>query len=587
MALGYGSTFKPVTLSKNSIGVIPQIDNRPDLGVLSWVLTGLEIAVGLLTGGSGLLVTTALAAVGTASQLGIEYAETGKVTPLSAGIGVAGLLLPGVFKGVGFVKQGNAIANKVEPILEQVIHDVDASIVSLENQAFGLANQTEQQLFNQINEGQNIYNSLAELKDKNFINPKQFRRVTDDLKKLGFKSKSLEKLFEVESSIRYDKALKEASKSTSEKLKRNLMNKYGLTVREVEKLLKLVVNETIVNKAAWFKILRASYARTSNIALGKILVMESATKSNALFRAISKRETIAMFASRMVHKTISQFNRVAGWIASPSSLVSEIVSKTLGKLSSKWEGVAETLAERLKIILSKGAKTAIELEAEFERTGGRLLKSKVIMGYKPIMVEGVLNTILIQFKPAPTNNKRPVVVTLSDSKLKSFVNSPSKMRWYLSNIARARNGHPYNSTINDGGDLMDYLGFLPSQAIGEALSVISASKGLANSLKTGSSAFHDTYWKRGLSQALVSSLASEAAKIIGNTFTGGGEIIKTTIEDSVKGVIRGNNIANSFNESFKGAFGQDARRKFEKGAGSNTNRVKSKIEPIKSIRGVF
>lgn len=82
-------------------------------------------------------------------------------------------------------------------------------------------------------------------------------------------------------------------------------------------------------------MLRESFARSGNLKLGKVIKFGSTSKGNKVFKVLSKSESSYAFRARILKKGISSFQKGVGFITSPASVVSEIVSKTLGKLSSK------------------------------------------------------------------------------------------------------------------------------------------------------------------------------------------------------------------------------------------------------------
>lgn len=130
MAVGYGSKFEPAKLIANRVGAVPDLESTSALGFVSWALLGLEFAAGLIPG-VGIGVSTAIAAIGTASQLGIEAAETGTVSATSLGIGAAGLVLPGALQGVSLFKQGSRLAESVQPYVGRAISDIERDIPAL------------------------------------------------------------------------------------------------------------------------------------------------------------------------------------------------------------------------------------------------------------------------------------------------------------------------------------------------------------------------------------------------------------------------------------------------------------------------
>lgn len=590
MPLGYGTSFKPQQLSSNRVGVVPELESTVNFSLISWLLTGIEIALALVPG-VGPIAATGIAAVGTGAQLGIEYAETGQVSPLSIGLGVGGTLLPGFIHGVTTTAKAASTVSKFNALTRSTKEPIAMTAVDF-TEAFvkdGAGLFEKAKVIRGIDWDfqikNNVFDLIGGLSDPFDTFPvgtvKAIEEtITEAEKLIGIGARGA--IAGTEGGIKGKLSYEEGQR----KLLAGLTKRYGLTAREINALSKLIVNGEIVNLKAWFGILRRSFTRTGNKVLSKMLSRGARSQYNLLFQSLKKGETLSMFASRMLHKTISTSTKIMGWVASPSSLVGEIVSKTLGKISAKWEKLGEKLGERIKYLVSRGAKSAKQLEEEFERTGGRLFKSSWLMGYKPLNVEGVMNTIMIQFKPGPSHNKKPVVATLTDIQLKTFTSAPSKGKWYLDNIAHARNGHPYNTVI-DGIDLMEYLGFLPVAEISEVLSVVSASKALTSSLNAKTSIFSSQYWSGGMPKAFLSAAITEAGKIVGNTFVAGGEIVKTTVEDSIKSVIQGQTMITSFSQGFKGAFSQDAKRRFEASGGRNINQLRSKVEPLRGIKGAF
>lgn len=93
-------------------------------------MIALEFAASLVPG-VGLAATTALGAVGTAAQLGIEAAETGTVSPLSVGVGLGGLALPAVFQGAAFLRNTSKLSGEVQGFIRQATTDLERDIPSL------------------------------------------------------------------------------------------------------------------------------------------------------------------------------------------------------------------------------------------------------------------------------------------------------------------------------------------------------------------------------------------------------------------------------------------------------------------------
>lgn len=79
----------------------------------------------------GPAVGTAIAAVNAGAQTGIEYAETGQVSGVSAGLNFGSSIIPGLTSGVKALRTGTKISESAQPLLKQLGEDTAKDIKSL------------------------------------------------------------------------------------------------------------------------------------------------------------------------------------------------------------------------------------------------------------------------------------------------------------------------------------------------------------------------------------------------------------------------------------------------------------------------
>jgi len=129
--------------------------------------------------------------------------------------------------------------------------------------------------------------------------------------------------------------------------------------------------------------------------------------------------------------------------------------------------------------LSPVLKKAKNIETAFTKTGGVLLDSDWLLGYKVITATPATSLILIKFIPSATNAKRDVIVWATPFQIKQLIASPGKS--YLRYWALSRGGAPVSLTNLFGGlsfgrsslFVSNVLGFIPVPQLRHILSIVS------------------------------------------------------------------------------------------------------------------
>ena len=111
-----------------------------------------------------------------------------------------------------------------------------------------------------------------------------------------------------------------------------------------------------------------------------------------------KKETTLTKVNRIYSQTIAKTTKIGGMLLSPSALASEIISKTVAKLTPKAEELGERFAKKIKDFVKKGAKGLKELEDEFVKSGGIKVNSSWIMGIKMLNEDPAMSVVLFQFR---------------------------------------------------------------------------------------------------------------------------------------------------------------------------------------------
>lgn len=274
---------------------------------------------------------------------------------------------------------------------------------------------------------------------------------------------------------------------TERKVVEKLKSSLSLTEHEIYQLRKLI-NEfgQITNKRMFYAILRKSFARTNNELIG--VALKGGTQK--LIRQLVRKETTAARLARISGQAVKKTTKAMKIATNPGYVVRKFIKDTVGKIEEEAVSIAKKKAIAL---LAKGGKQAAKLEGMFAKSGGIIMDSSVIMGYKLIADELEWKTMLIKFRPDATSSKSgrnkggkvDVIVNCNEQEFLAFTKAPSKMGYYLDNWARSRGGRYPNATSLDAmgisNEMVDILGFLPIKQIRPYLALSTMVKNVATS----------------------------------------------------------------------------------------------------------
>lgn len=574
MGIGYGSRFDLAQLSTEEVGAYDVSGNgRPDLTWLSWLLTGLEIGASFFVNPA---LGTAIAIAGQSAQFGIEYAETGTVSPISIGVGVGSLALPGALqlsKGVRAASKINEGFRQISEIGKDVLTPITSNVGRYAGKK--ITKEFTRDLVNQIVTNRTLLAQEAGLKftfeNSRYI-AKDVVRGLDTLEKIGL----IEKI-----------GVKGATETSEEIERRNVINKarklFGLSAAEVRALQKIVRSGLITDQKAFLNILRTSLERTGNAATAAAI---EGLKFTKIARVVNGEAT---GVARIASKTWNISKKSLQYVLNPTSLVAKVLDKateSLEEMATKWgNSIGKSIAKWFK----KGAKTSKELAEQFTRTGGKLVSSSWIMGYKVITNAAAQITILIQFDMLATasktginiKGKKPVIVNLSQAQFAAFIKSKSKGRWYINNIARSRGGRNL-AAAEWGEELSNLIGLLPVDKISKILELTSLGQQTFRAIKTRSSIFGGIgNFTNSIQNAVIGEVIGKATELVGFSLSSNSKI-RSAISRGLEGSVTGQGIGASFSKSFQTSLGSQLDEMRDRSY-SGREQAKSFGENIKSF----
>ena len=602
MPIGYGSKTQIPGLSPNEIAqfAIHKNEEKTSLSWLSWLLTAAEVGLSFIPG-VGEVGAVLLGVVNAAAQTGIEVAETGSVSPLSVALNFGGSLIPGAIGGVKYVRKSMKLAEKIQPGVNQLLKDLPKNIAGYDvrvqkfadivtktqghettrvgkwfNDLYrkGTAEQHEIALNivkNPLTKNR-FYDNVAidklkQFQGAKFVNPKDFREVISSIGKQGnlsgYAGKNWRKIEGYAFGGRLGRVGADGGTSASQraKLESQLSDLTGLFRREIRALQGFINKETgeLTNFQGWFRILKGAFERTKNPFLELVI---SGAKKQKFLKLLTRTETTAAKVSRIASQTMSKTTKYGSMILSPSSLASEIISKTVAKLTPYVEKLGERFAEKITSFVKKGAKGLKELEEEFVKTGGIKVNSEWVMGIKVIAADPVMSTVLFQFNPATSGHKQAVIANISGIKVEEFLNSGSKGRWYINNIARSRGGRKM-SAFGIEGELAVFMGILPINKIQEMLGFATWTKSTITQIKStsGTPIWNPGYWT-GLKSGIMEGVMMEGIKGIVALGTRN-QYFKQALEGGLGGIAHGGDFKSAFTTGFKGALSSYKDMRFE------------------------
>ncbi len=640
MPIGYGSNFPLSKLSTIEVGVTLNTVEKSIIPFLRILTTVVEVIFSEVPGvpeGAATAFALASANINTA----LDVSETGSVNLVNALINYGAAAVPGISSGMKYTRE-TGIANALRGGSKAGEGTGGSFINQLRKDykdvSSGLKNRLERSIMKEkygVNDsltkyGKNIFNSPSKTSDSFFMS-RNLRKPFSDENIEGFLSDKIAKRLEtvkgIQSKIeKFSNAKKVSPQELRSFLKtvgkegyggsaaraarrfgggriaqetalggsyiigdpgnRSVLNEIqdatGLFKNEVNALLGLIKGGLITDIKKFKAIIEKAFKRSGNEFLAAFLV---GTKQSKFMKLLLRTETTAEKASRISSKTFAWGTKVGGYITSPSSLAADAISKTVAKVTSGLEKYGEKFAEKFAKYFKKGTVGLHKLETEFERTGGELIKSSWIMGYKLLQNEDMFLTILIQFKVNHPN----VIVRLNSSTLKAWLESNSKGRFYIDNFARSRGGRKVTE-IGITGKLSNVLGFLPISKINEVIGFAGFSKGFIQSIKSNQGAliWHTGQYMEGFKSGIIQGLISEGVKgAVG--FGTRNQYAKQVFEGGINSMIGGQSFGASFSNSFNTAATSLRDTTFEDKTTSGG--LIKQIKPIQaggtSLKGLF
>ena len=337
------SIVRPQNLKPNELRLLPIPDkpeevNRPS-PLIRWIinigLIGASVFTGGATGAAALALDVGLAATDIALNSRLDYLETGKVDPLSIALPLVGGLLPAVSSLQTFIKSKQA-AKYVKGLEKQISLTGKAKIQMLEGfenvltKKLGAKTISENLLRAGVNEKEMLAN-LTLMKnymedskiatssfgrEVDFLNNDQeiFRTLTSPLEKMGLNFTDLFKPLE----------------------------SVGVNVVEIKttnNLAKLIRSDKVIYEA---------------VAENKALLKALEYSSN---QTLSPTLWTRLMNARKIENGTRRFNDMLSLI-NPSTVVSKILDKTLGKVHEKiiekiWMPSKEKISNILKKLIKK------------------------------------------------------------------------------------------------------------------------------------------------------------------------------------------------------------------------------------------
>lgn len=344
----------------------------------------------------------------------------------------------------------------------------------------------------------------------------------------------------------------------------------NLSIEQVEEVIKqlLIFEESFKSIKGLFGLKASIIARASKVEKGKILELS--------------------------HDGIKN-------VFQPGDFVGDYVRKQFSKLSKVLEKNIKTWAKKIGVAIKKGWKA----EQMFERTGGIILSSSVILGIKVIKTPGTTDLVQIVFRSDATGGnikdpkalnyggKKPVWKKMTRVEIARLVTGG--MGYYLKRFANSKGGR------HAAGEFFDALpalsafasAFLPIGDLTKIVSMISMIKrGVKNYQKHGGS----NIWEEFTNDVKGKSI-SGGSKLLGRSFgaaLGGGilgKLVGKSIATYLRPIMREgkpDNLSDFFKKEIKQvarhATNHAAKRSYNY---KNFRKVKTTMRASKRLRGLF
>ncbi len=557
MALYYGTTTELPGLSREEIGFAPK---KNDSGLIGFFRILLDIAAigASLIPGINLVVETGVALTAGAINEAIDVSQgTASVSgtilnlgaPLIAAAGVARTssnIVKTAEESFGTITQAadnlinlGVAESRAEALARLTGRSVDESQRILKTTE--ALDRVELTPFQAANSGQRtIENTIIEAAG-NDISRKEARDMIQVIKKLN---KELPK----------GKA-QQAIKNELQVQKR-ILRTIGLNNKEINEILRNISNVSLTSEQRYSYIL--GYLRNADVLTtdrarfksfvkalnkGEILLNEAyqIPLARQFARLANKNFPIEELTSNARKESETLIKRIFKVLKNPGSRQFNdfIVQPTQAVFDANDAGRApiEFLYRQFKKQIRtwfKAGKKAIAkaetLEDAFTRTGGIVVDSGWILGYKVIKdnpVPGAPNIIMINFIPEETKSKQPVLVSATSLQIEKFILSPGE--YYLNHFAYSKGGKSLGlkGLFNKGGFpnirgigniSTNVLGFLPINAIRNILSITSNIVENTYSMSKGE---WTNQWKGKFLSSLKRASINRTFRLLGREVVGG------------------------------------------------------------------
>lgn len=323
------------------------------------------------------------------------------------------------------------------------------------------------------------------------------------------------------------------------------------------------------------------------------------------FKAIKNtfgiKQAIIASAKRFEKKELLEYSHdLIKNVFQPGDFIGDQVRKQFTRLSKRIEEFIKPWVNNIKKSIGLGKKFI----QEFERTGGIVVNSNVVAGYKVIKSEGLWDLIQISFHPDTTgaksgrnkNGKKPVYKWASKTDQAKLISGG--MAFYLTRWANSRGGRGKSNEVEDFFNALPIVSqfasaLLPVRELTQIVSIISlVERGVKNYEKHGGSKIWEEF-VNDIKGKAISGSTGVLGRTIGTTLGGGfiGKLVGKSIANYIRPILREGkpeNVADYFAKEVK----QVARHSINHlGKHSTTykgiRRVKTTMRLSKRIRGIL
>lgn len=509
MPINGGYRVRVTPLSRGQVASLPKKMERDENDWMTWLSIGLTIAeIGaMFIPGVGVGISTGIAAGFGAAQTVIEYEQTGTVSPTSIGLNVASLFLPGVIHGAGAVIKNsgfalNRAALKAGARAEKAIADAGRTAEEVANFSETVGVGLEKWV---SSSKEASYFSRAEsLADRFLAGDTVFKQFGITEAESLFTQLSTRGARGAAEAL--DEGIREANKDfdLSANIEREFIDKFGVidaqelfsrvsrasSAAEREAIVTSFLTERLTTEEAWLfseeiKMLGKHQFKQGVDDISKAAMKAAKREARIARREANKavwREAGAAQRANMILRGIgsSKFNdRVVQIVQlmDPADAGRYIIERLYRRMVKYFKPLFRVLGSVNKI------------DTAFEKAGGTLVKSNVIVGYRVIGYNKKTpghSDIMISFYPEMTRSKHPtsrngkanknfhgkppVFVTASDAEITGLIDGG--MKYYLRKWAITRGGTAASMNTLDGMGLALML-ILPFMQTGMLRNILS------------------------------------------------------------------------------------------------------------------